>query len=80
MKPKFSDPPLEFPPTHPLPHFGRWCVCHEINISAGSQTNIKSSDNDSMTAEFYETVYQKTYLPNNFRLKILGNKKVFQKS
>ena len=28
-----------------------------------------------MTAEFYKNVYQKTYLPNDFRLRILGNKK-----
>ena len=33
-----------------------------------------------MTADFYKSIYQKTYLPNNFRLMILGNKKVLEKS
>ena len=33
----------------------------DITKSAGSQTNNKSSDNDSMIAEFYKNVYQKTY-------------------
>ena len=33
-----------------------------------------------MTAEFYKNVYQKTYLPNDFRLRILGNNKVLEKS
>ena len=33
-----------------------------------------------MTSEFYENVYEKTYLPNDFRLRILGNKKVLEKS
>ena len=32
-----------------------------------------------MTAEFYKNVYQQTYLPNDFRLRILGNKKVLEK-
>ena len=40
----------------------------------------KSSGNDSMTADFYKSIYQKTYLPNDFRLMILGNKKVLEKS
>ena len=39
-----------------------------------------SSDDDRMTAEFYKNVYQRTYLPNNFRLRILRNKKVLEKS
>ena len=29
-----------------------------------------------MTAQFYKNVYQKTYLPNNFRFRILGNKSI----
>ena len=33
-----------------------------------------------MTAEFYKNVCQKTYLQRNFRLSILGNKKVLEKS
>ena len=33
-----------------------------------------------MTAEFYKNIYQKTYLPNDFRLRILGNNKVLEKS
>ena len=33
-----------------------------------------------MTVEFYKSVYQKTYLPNDFRLRILGNKKLLEKS
>ena len=33
-----------------------------------------------MTAEFYKNVYQKTYFPNDFRLRILGNNKVLEKS
>ena len=32
-----------------------------------------------MTAEFYKNVYQKTFLPNDFNLRILGNKNVFEK-
>ena len=62
------------------PHFGRRGACHDVTKSAGSQTNNKSSDNDNMTVEFYKKVYQKTYLPNNFRLRILGNKKLLEKS
>ena len=31
-----------------------------------------------MTAELYKNLYQKTYLPNDFRPKILGNKKVLK--
>ena len=41
---------------------------HDITKSAGSQTNNKSSDQDSITAEFYKNV------------RILGNKKVLKKS
>ena len=33
-----------------------------------------------MTAEFYETVYQKTYLSNEFWLSILGKKGILEKS
>ena len=40
----------------------------------------KSSENDSMIAEFYKNIYQKTYLPNDCRLRISENKKVFKKS
>ena len=57
------------------PHFGRRGASHDASKSAGSKTNDKSSDNDNMTAEFYKNVYQKTYPPNDFRLRILGNKK-----
>ena len=32
-----------------------------------------------MTAAFYGNVYQKTYLPNDFRPRILGNMKVLEK-
>ena len=60
-------------------HFGRWNPCHDISKSAGSQRNDKPSDNDSMTADSMET-FIKNYLPNNFRLRILGNKKVLKKS
>ena len=52
---------------------------YDIVKSAASQTNNKSSKYDSMTAEFCKNIYQKTYL-NNFRLEILGNKKVLKKS
>ena len=54
------------------------CKCHDIAKSAGSQTNSKSWKHDSMTAEFCKNFYQKIYL-NNFRLEILGNKKVLEK-
>ena len=47
-------------------------------LKAGSQINNKSSKHDSMTAEFCKNFYQKTYL-NDFRLGILGNKKVLEK-
>ena len=33
-----------------------------------------------MTEEFYKNVYQKTYLPNDFRFRILGNMKLLEKS
>ena len=33
-----------------------------------------------MTAEFYKNVYQKTYLPNDFRIRILEKKKVLETS
>ena len=67
MKSAFFDPP----------HQG---ACHDFIKSASSQTHKKSSDNDSMTAEFNKNVYQKTYVSNNFRLRILGNNKVLEKS
>ena len=44
-----------------------------------SNQEVKKFDNESMTAEFFNA-YQKTYHLNNFRLRILGNKKVLQKS
>ena len=46
----------------PHNHFGRWDTCRDISKSAGSQTNNKPSDNDSMTAEFYKNVYQELSL------------------
>ena len=61
------------------PHLGKWGACQDITKSVGSQTNNKSSDNDSMTAEICKNVYQQTYLPNDFRFRILGNKKVLEK-
>ena len=33
-----------------------------------------------MTAEFYKNFYRKTYFSNDFRLRILGNKEVLEKS
>ena len=33
-----------------------------------------------MIAEFYKNIYQKTYLPNDCRLRISENKKLFKKS
>ena len=53
------------------PHFGRRGAWHDITKSAGSQTINKSLDNESMTADFYKDIYQKTYLSNNFRFRIL---------
>ena len=52
------------------------CTCHDITKSAGSLTNNKSSDHN---CRILQQVYQKTYL-NDFRLRILGNKKVLEKS
>ena len=40
----------------------------------------KNSGNCSMPAEFYKNVYQRTHLPNDFTVRILGNKKVLEKS
>ena len=37
-----------------LPHFGRKGVCHDITISADSQTNIKFSENDCIIAEILQ--------------------------
>ena len=83
MKSKFSDPPqdflLRFFSDFPRSHFGRRGACYDITKSAGSQTNKKPSDNDSMTAEFYKNVYQMNYLQNNFRMGILRNNKVLEK-
>ena len=64
-----------------FPHIGRRSghKITKITKSGGSQTNKKSSDHSSMTAEFYKNVYQKTFLPNDFNLRILGNKNVFEK-
>ena len=55
------------------------CKCHDFAKSAGSQTNNKCSKHDSITAEIRKNFYQKTYL-KDFRLGILGNKKVLEKS
>ena len=49
--------------------------CDDIAKLAGSQTNNKSSKHKKMTPEFCKNIYQKIY-PNDFRLGILGNKKV----
>ena len=54
------------------------CKCHDIAKSAGSKTSSKSSKYDSMTPEFCKDIYQKIYL-NDFRLGVLGNKKVSEK-
>ena len=63
-----------------LPPFWKTgCTCHEITKSAVSETNNKSSDHGGITAEVYNNVYQKTYL-NDFRLRILEDKKVLEKS
>ena len=51
-------------------------MSHDITKSAESQTNENLSDNNCMTVEFYKNVYQ----TNNSRLRILGNKKVFEKN
>ena len=61
------------------PQFEKWGACQDITESAGSQTHSKSSDTDNMTAEFYKNVCQRTYLPIDFRLRILGKKKVLEK-
>ena len=50
-------------------------TCHDITKSTGFETNNKSSEHDNVTAEFCKNVYQKIYF-NDFRLKILGNKKL----
>ena len=59
-----------------LPYFGKHSACHDITKSADSQINKKISDNDCMAAEFYKKIYQS----NDFRLRILGNKRVFDKT
>ena len=59
-----------------LSHFGRQGACHDIAKSADSQTNINFSENDCKLQKFYKNVYQM----NDFRLRILGNKKVFEKN
>ena len=61
-----------------LDHFGRWLTCHYITKSAVSQTNNKSSDNDSMTVEFYKNVYL-DLSPKQFQMRILGDKKILKK-
>ena len=52
--------------------------CHDTAKSGDSQTNSKSSKHDSMAAEFCKNFYQKTHL-NDFKLGILGNKKLLEK-
>ena len=49
---------------------------HDITKSADSQPNINFSENDSITAEILQNLYQ----TNEFRLRILVHKKVFGKS
>ena len=82
FSPKISCTPFKRFLTHHLflPQFLRRGAYHDITKPAGSQTSNKSLDNDSMTAEFYKNIYQKTYLRNNLRLRILGNKKVLEKA
>ena len=57
-------------------YFWRQSACHDITRWAVSQTSKIFSENDCMTAEFYKNIYQ----ANNFRLKILGNKRVLEKT
>ena len=52
--------------------------CHDTAKSGDSQKNSKSSKHDSMAAEFCKNFYQKTHL-NDFKLGILGNKKLLEK-
>ena len=52
-------------------------ACHNINKSADSQTNNKSSDNNNKTAEFY-----KTFIKPSISQPTSGseNKKILEKS
>ena len=59
-----------------LPHSERQDGYYDIIKPAGFETNKNFSDNDCMAAEFYKNVY----LRNNFRHRILGNKKVSEKN
>ena len=59
-----------------LPHFGRQGACHNITKSADFQTNINFSKNDCKLQKFFKNVYQ----TNEFRLRVLGNKIVFEKT
>ena len=51
-------------------------ACHDITKSADFHTNINLSENDCIIAE----ILQKRYQTNDFRLRILRNKKVFEKT
>ena len=57
-----------------LPHFGRQGACHDITKSADSQTNI------NFFSKWLHNCRNSTKNPNDFRLRILGNKKVFEKT
>ena len=57
-----------------LPHFGRQGACHDITKSADSQTNI------NFFSKWLYNCRNSTKKPNDFRLRILGNKKVFEKT
>ena len=61
------------------PHFGGRGICQKVTKSVGFQRNNKSSGNGSLTAEFYKHFYRKE-LSNDFRLRILRNKKILVKS
>ena len=64
---------------NPPPFWKIGCEYYYIAKLAGSQKNNKSSKHDSITLEFCKKVCQRTYL-NDFRLGILGKKKLLEKS
>ena len=59
-----------------LLHLGTKGAFHGITKSADSPKNKTFSGNDCMSASFYKNIYQM----NDFSLRILGNKKVFEKT
>ena len=76
QKSKFSDASPKIFSQSFLFHFGRQSVYHDINKLADSQKNKDILDNGSIIAEFFRSVYQRTYL----QAQVLRKQEILEKS